>query len=105
MTYHIIDEVSKWAIYTATVAALGFPVVYSRAPWRRSAVGRGLMTLAVAIAAILTLTSLRLLNVPIPAPHHVYALLYVLLAIALWRHLLVLVAVQRGRRKDRQTGD
>jgi hypothetical protein len=63
------------------------------------------MTLALAIAAILGLTSLRLLNVGIPAPHEVYAVLYVLLAAALWRQLLVLMSVQRGRRKGGRVGE
>lgn len=99
MTDHQIDLISRYAFYTCTVAAVLFPIIYSRLPWRTSAVGRGLMTLSFALGVIFAITSALFLGIIRRPPRLLYAVLYVWLAFALWRHLIVLIRIRlRARR-------
>lgn len=94
---HLMTLIATWAIYAATPPAVAFPILYTRSPWRSSIVGRAVMTLSVAIALILV-ASLAYQFIPaLPGLPVAAAVLYVWLAFALWRLLVVLARVQSGR--------
>jgi hypothetical protein len=103
-TSYALIHISYWAHYIGAPPAVLFPVLYLRSPWRSSAVGKAVMTLAVALAVILTQGTIRDAGWATP-PLWINAVLYPCLAFALWRQLLVLLRLQRRRSDRKRNGD
>lgn len=87
------------ALYVAAAGAVAFPLLYLRAQWYRSAVGRDAMLLAVCMAVLLTYLALRVLlfgaNVP-PEQAIPRVIVYAPLAVLLPRRAVLLWLVQRN---------
>ena len=85
------------AVTVAWLPAMLFPLCFVLSTWYATAAGRSVMTLSIVIALAMTLGELRAVGV-VP-PDWVRAVLYGVIAAALWLQLGTLLVVQRRRRK------
>lgn len=96
MTYNnTLELFDRTMVYGCTIPAVLAVIVYAGVKWRATLVGKALMIHTFAIAAILTISSLRLLNVLRTPPRLLNAVLYAWLFYALWRYLITLIIIRR----------
>ena len=95
----MIGEYIAVAILAAgTIPATGFPIVYAFAPWRKSRVGRALMTKAVGIALLIDLSMWGWVT-PWDVPDWVVITVFAIVVGGVWMQFLALVRVQLSRSK------
>lgn len=98
----MIDVLVDVLIYSATVPAVIFPVLYaSRSNWRATLPGRALMQFSVAAAIVLVLISMSTaFGNFYPGREFVRLGAYTFLVVSLWRQVLVLFRLQGVQRED-----
>lgn len=98
MEAHWVVTVGNVMLVIAAIPATVAPLLYFRAPWRRSKVGKHLMTYMLALAAVLDLGIVRLgLHSPREATWFsvLRLVMFGFLIIMLWHRLYVVAAAQR----------
>lgn len=80
----------------AGVAAMIYPIMYSRSPWYDSTVGRDNMTFAICIVVIIALSlAVRVFGLQGPPRAFLALLIYAGLSFLFWRRVWVLWRIQR----------
>jgi hypothetical protein len=107
----MLHLVGSLLIHLCTIPALLSVAWYARVPWWRSQVGRHLMSYMTVIAAVLALSSLRLLFGPTPVEDRttpwfdsLRIVVFAGMPPVLWWRFLLIVKEQRAGRADR-SGD
>lgn len=93
----ILDMIAVGIVFAGVIPATLFPILYGRSPWRRSKVGRALMTKAVGIALLIDFSVLYVL-LGRDAPGWLRVVVYGLVITGVWMQFVALVRVRyRGR--------
>lgn len=90
------DSIAFVMIATAAIPATGFPLVYAFRPWRKTWLGRALMTKALGMMLLIDISlAYRLFGDEYPGRDIVRLTVYALVITGLWGQFLVLLSTSR----------
>ena len=92
------DTIAFVLIATAAIPATGFPLVYAFRPWRKTWLGRALMTKAIGMMLLIDISlAYRLFGDDYPGRDVVRLTVYAFVIVGLWGQFLVLLSTPRQR--------
>lgn len=94
-----LETIAVAVVVAGVIPATLFPILYARGPWRRSFVGRALMTKAIGIALLIDFAVVSHFT-PWDTPTAVAVLVYGLVVGGVWLQFLALIVVRYRSRRD-----
>ena len=96
----MLRTIGNVLIFASALPALASVAVYARVPWWRTMTGRHLMSYMSVIAAVLTLSCLRILIGDSPEFVVIRLAVFAGVPLVMWSQLVLLLRAQRGGRRE-----